>query len=271
MSTICVIFRDSREINKYASLQCFLDEKISDVIKKYRVKSGDFDLTKIFIFNAKNLNQSLTVAEAGLSNLCNIFVVKTLRVDYSQQNSNSSNINNFDSQNSLLNNEILNLKNELNDKNRVIQQLQSNLENLKNKYYNLKNNTQILIKNLEEKERELISLKNELLNSKNELINSKNEIIKLNKNMDYSNFQNNKGSNNFAINFLSIDHHINYPISCNSNSIISRLEEELYNEYPVYKDYNTYLTFNGKLIKRFRSIKENGIKKGDQILVNIYE
>ena len=64
---------------------------------------------------------------------------------------------------------------------------------------------------------------------------------------------------------------INYPIVCNSNTIISRLEEEVYNEYPAFKDNNTYLTFNGKTLKRFKSIEENGIKKGDKILVNIYE
>ena len=77
--------------------------------------------------------------------------------------------------------------------------------------------------------------------------------------------------NNFAINFASIDQQINYPIACNNNTIISRLEEELYNEYPTYKDCNTFLTFNGKVIKRFKTIKENGIKKGAKILVNIYE
>ena len=248
-------------------VEAYQDEKVSDIILKYRLRSGDQDLTKTFVFNAKNLNTQLTAAEAGFTNNCNIFVVST-RPNYSQQNSNSSNINNYNNQNSQLNNEILNLKNELNNKNQIIQQLQSTFNNLKNKYYNLKNNAKNLSKNLEEKERELISLKNELLNSKNELINTKNEIIKLNTNMDNSNLQNNKGVKNFAINFLSIDSQINYPIACNSNSIISRLEEELYNEYPAYKDYNTFLTVNGKVIKRFKSIKENGIDDNSVIIMN---
>ena len=58
-------------------VQCMPNEKVSEVIKKYRTKSGDNDTTKKFIFNAKNLSPSLTVAEAGITNNANIFVVAT--------------------------------------------------------------------------------------------------------------------------------------------------------------------------------------------------
>ena len=58
-------------------IQCLIDEKVSDVIQRYRAKSGDNDPTKRFIFNAKNLNQVLTVAEAKLTLNANIFVVST--------------------------------------------------------------------------------------------------------------------------------------------------------------------------------------------------
>ena len=134
------------------------------------------------------------------------------------------------------------------------------IANLQNE---LKNKLQFA-QDLQKKEQELIELKNEL-------INSKNEIIKLKENMYNTKFENNKGIKNFAIIFFSIDQKINYPIICNNSTIISRLEEEVYNEYPAYKDYNTYLTINGKTLKRFKSIEENGIKKGDKILINIYE
>ena len=75
----------------------------------------------------------------------------------------------------------------------------------------------------------------------------------------------------FAINFLSPDSKINYPIVCNDNTLISRLEEELYSEYTEYKEVNTFLTVKGNTIKRFKTIKENGIQKGDQIIVNVFE
>ena len=51
------------------------DKKVSSLIEKFRKKAGDYDKTKRFIFNAKNVNPSL--AEAGMHNNCNIFVVAT--------------------------------------------------------------------------------------------------------------------------------------------------------------------------------------------------
>ena len=53
------------------------DEQVSELIQRYRTKTGDKDPTKKFIFNAKNLNQNLTVGQAGISNNGNIFVVTT--------------------------------------------------------------------------------------------------------------------------------------------------------------------------------------------------
>ena len=58
-------------------IQCMPNEQVSDVIKKYRLKSGDKDTTKKFIYNAKNLNQNISVGEAGITNNGNIFVVTT--------------------------------------------------------------------------------------------------------------------------------------------------------------------------------------------------
>jgi hypothetical protein len=79
---ITVIFRknqdDSQNENgENIAVQCTADEKVSEVIKKYRSKANDHDETKKFIFNAKALNQSLTVGEAGLQEHSNIFVVTT--------------------------------------------------------------------------------------------------------------------------------------------------------------------------------------------------
>ena len=129
------------------------------------------------------------------------------------------------------------------------------LKNQLNKINNLNNNYLSLIKklqnNLNEKEKELYQLKNNL-----------------NSNQIKTNTENKWG---FAIVFRSNDQTINYPMICNAKDCISRLEEELYNEFPKYKDYNTYLTCNGIILKRFRTVGENNIKKGDAILVNILE
>ena len=61
-------------------IQCSLSDKISDLIEKYRTKSLEDVSQKKFIFNAKNLNRDLTVAEAGLNDGANIFVVNTAGV-----------------------------------------------------------------------------------------------------------------------------------------------------------------------------------------------
>ena len=58
-------------------IRCSKNEKLSDVIKRYREKSGDNNLQKQFIYNTKNLdNHNLTIEELGISNNSNIFVVK---------------------------------------------------------------------------------------------------------------------------------------------------------------------------------------------------
>ena len=78
---ICVIFRASGanqgEKSAPIMVQCLPNDKVSDVIERYRTKSQDRDPSKKFIFNAKNLNLDLTVQQAGFTNNANIFVVTT--------------------------------------------------------------------------------------------------------------------------------------------------------------------------------------------------
>ena len=81
----------------------------------------------------------------------------------------------------------------------------------------------------------------------------------------------NDRSKMLAINFMSVSHDKIYPIFCSNNDTIVKCEEIFYNEYPEYKEYNTYLTANGNPIKRFKTLEENGIKQGCAIIVNIYD
>ena len=61
-------------------IQCTVNDKISDLIAKYRAKSLEDVSQKKFVFNAKALNPNLTVAEAGINDGANIFVVNTAGV-----------------------------------------------------------------------------------------------------------------------------------------------------------------------------------------------
>ena len=83
----------------------------------------------------------------------------------------------------------------------------------------------------------------------------------MNKEKEISILKNNNsryiGGKSFAISFESIDYRLRYPIVCRNNTTIARLEEEVYNAFPDYKECNTYLTCNGETLKRFKTIEEN--------------
>ena len=81
---IDVIFRNNDGVPIH--VHCKSDEKVSEIIKRYRNKALDFEDNRKFIFNAKDLNPSLTVSETGLLNNANIFVVTTKKNNYDTNN-----------------------------------------------------------------------------------------------------------------------------------------------------------------------------------------
>jgi len=123
-----------------------------------------------------------------------------------------------------------------------------------NIYENYYNNNLKLIKELEKQ----INSKNIKINNLKEN-NDKNKITSIK-----------SGEEIIAIFFTSVHKDIHRPISCKNIDKFVKIEEKIYDEYPKYKDYNTYLTVNGKVIKRFKTLEENGIKDGNTIIVNIY-
>ena len=74
---ITVIFRASPNPKPPIYIQCMFDDKVSSIIEKYRKKANDYSHTKKYIFNAKELNPLLSIAEAGLTNNANVFVEET--------------------------------------------------------------------------------------------------------------------------------------------------------------------------------------------------
>ena len=59
------------------TIQCNINEKVSDIIEKYRNETGDRDLTEKFVYMAKVLNPAITLREAGMENNSSVFVVVT--------------------------------------------------------------------------------------------------------------------------------------------------------------------------------------------------
>ena len=137
---------------------------------------------------------------------------------------------------------------------------------------------------LEEANKKISDLTNQLSNNFNSIQN--NKVIELQKIIDmknqeisqlYMRINNNgvkfmPGDNIISIGFISVNQKIqNYNRAYKDTEIISRIEEKLYNEYPEFKEKETYLMLNANKIKRFKSLKENNVKNGDVIQVHIYE
>ena len=65
--------------------KCKRNEKVNDIIEKYREEAFDDDTNIEFIYNGKDLNKlnkNLTASEAGISNNSNIYVVTSKKLSY---------------------------------------------------------------------------------------------------------------------------------------------------------------------------------------------
>ena len=153
-----------------------------------------------------------------------------------------------------------------------------NNEQSKNKQLNLK------IKELEEfikKEKEnkfkefnennnnkIIELYEEL-RTKDKEIKDKNEEIK-NLKLRFP-FELSENEELMSVIFISTDSSILHSIICKNTDQFTKIETQLYNEYPKYRYLENYFVVNGNKINKYISIKENNIKNSDIITLHIFE
>ena len=106
------------------------------------------------------------------------------------------------------------------------------------------------------------------MNLINEISNLKNQMndLKMNKNsnLDFIN----PGEKILCLQFRSVDQIVDLAIPCKNTDLFVRLEEQLYERYPDYKETNNYFTCNGIVIKRFKTLEENKIRNSDKIILN---
>ena len=57
-------------------IKTFKEEKVSDLINRYKIKANEKRNNIIYKFKGKILNQNLTVSEVGITNNSNIFVIE---------------------------------------------------------------------------------------------------------------------------------------------------------------------------------------------------
>ena len=115
--------------------------------------------------------------------------------------------------------------------------------------------------------------KNNNLKNQNTILN--NHILNLNNQLNYlkknkkSNLEHiNPGEKILSVQFKSTDQIIDLSFPCKNTDIFVHLEEQLYEQYPEYKETNNFFTCNGLLIKRFKSLEDNHIKNSDKIILN---
>ena len=74
IASLNLIFQNRINQNRII-IQANINESVASVINKYINKSGDYHIN-LYIFNGKKLNETLTLAESGITDNCHINVVE---------------------------------------------------------------------------------------------------------------------------------------------------------------------------------------------------
>ena len=156
------------------------------------------------------------------------------------------------------------LMEELNKQRNIISQLTSQLNSERQNNLNLNNQLKSYININNQLNQSLNSKITEIQNLKKSTSTRLSSTLSTVKSI-------NPGERVIAVHFTSPDHRINYSLPCKNTDVFVKLEQQLYMEYPEYKNENTYFTVSGNSVKRFKTLDENHIKNHDIILLNVYE
>ena len=135
------------------------------------------------------------------------------------------------------------LEKQIENKDNIIKELKSIDINLKKEMEILKENQQKNLEIILKKEKEINAWKSSLSFGQKDFGQSMTVIIR------------NKGLI------------INYPIQCRSKQIFSTIENLIYEKFPQYKEINNIFLANGKLVNKYQTFEENGIRDGNYILM----
>ena len=157
-----------------------------------------------------------------------------------------------------------------------IKDLKRQLKEEKDKNLKLINENNILKNTIDNLNKKLEQIKGIKQSLENDLAQKDIEIQKLRsqKSNDYFDISSLKSNDKIiGVNFVSmgINDIGHYSLVCKTRDLFVNLEERLYNDFPQFKNYETYFEVNGKRIKRFQTLEQNKIKNNDIINIFIIE
>lgn len=142
-------------------------------------------------------------------------------------------------------------------------------------------NKKLVKENDEEKNKNNILIKenNELKEKNKKLIDENNELKEKLKNINQKNNESlitseKKKENKLVINFVIQGFEYNnlkQSYECNNTDLFVKLEEKLYEDFPIFKRHETYFEVNSKRVMRFESLEENNIKDKDEIILFVLD
>ena len=71
-----------------------------------------------------------------------------------------------------------------------------------------------------------------------------------------------------AVNFVSLDKNISFPMACRKKDIFSKIVKKLYHEFPTLKSKKIYFVANGNVVNSSYTLEQNKIENGNTILIN---
>ena len=242
------------KISKYFKLDYTLEQTqlyLNGIIEKQKISisRGDAAVTLIlYLINHDTISIPLSFKRAKINNFNNI------NQNVSQINIHQKNKNKDDTK-------INELQRQLKEEKEKNKKLININENLKEKINELNNNLNKIM-NINEKLEKDLAQKN---------IEIQKLLSKKNTNKSYFDLSSLKLDDKIiGVNFVSMGRNDigHYNIVCKNRDLFVRLEERLYEDFPQFKEYETYFEVNGKRIKRFKTLEQNNIKTND--IVNIF-
>ena len=80
-----------------------------------------------------------------------------------------------------------------------------------------------------------------------------------------------EGEEILSIIFITSNQELHYSIICKNTDEFHKVESQLYKKFPKYSENENFFLLNGNKINKYKTLKQNGIKDNDIIILNEIE